>query len=114
MEQGGGPGIGRLMSDKAETCFVLPLREAVAHLPVGIRDPRIQRWVVLPMAILIRALTWSYTSEQGFSQFSASMADSFLSKILASSPRRPSVDTTNGEICRRCSRQQAPRCCFFF
>jgi hypothetical protein len=48
-----------------------------------------------------------------FTHFSASMADSFLSKILASSPRRPSIDTTKGEKCRRCSRQ-APRYFFFF
>jgi hypothetical protein len=26
-----GESIGGLMSEKAETCFVLPLREAVAH-----------------------------------------------------------------------------------
>jgi hypothetical protein len=40
-----------------------------------------------------------------FSHFSASRADSFFRKILASLPSKPSVETTNGEKCRRCSRQ---------
>jgi hypothetical protein len=43
----------------------------------------------------------------GFSHFSASKAETFFSKVLASLPRSPSVDTTNGEKCRRCSRHDS-------
>jgi hypothetical protein len=39
--------------------------------------------------------------------------DSFLCKVCDSLPSKPSVDATNGEKCRCCSRQ-ALRCFFFF
>jgi hypothetical protein len=85
-------------------------------LLVGMRDPPRQRWVLaLTMATLIRALlTHPQTWEQGFSHFSASRAESFFNKVLASLLRRPSADTKKGEKCRRCSRRQGPRHFFFF
>jgi hypothetical protein len=65
------------------------------------RDPRMQRWVALTMAMIMRALlTHPQTSEQDFSHSLASQADSFFSNVFASLLRRPSVETANGEKCR--------------
>jgi hypothetical protein len=97
-EMGKQRGVGDLMSEKAETCFVLPLREAVAHFP---------RWNTRSTdakmgcsdngnGLLMRPSTWPQTSEQGFSHFSESMADRFSSKISASSPA-PQTEKNAGE-----------------
>jgi hypothetical protein len=97
------------LSKEAETCFVLPLRETVAHFA-----RRKTRPTDTEMGSSDNGDTHARIDmAQSFSHFSASMADSFLSKILASLPRRPPpLHAPNGEKCRRCSRQ-APRCFFF-
>jgi hypothetical protein len=51
------------MSEEADDCFVLPLREAVAHFAGRNtrRSTDTKRWTILAMttmAILIRALTY--------------------------------------------------------
>jgi hypothetical protein len=93
-----------LMSEKAEACFVLPLRVAAAQF--ACRNAR------------------SAEAEMGVSnngnahasiihRFSASKSKSSFNKVLASLTRRLSVDTTKGDQCRRCSSQGSGYFFFF-
>jgi hypothetical protein len=90
-----------LMLEEVEACFVLHCgRHWGLILLVERQHPlrRRQRWVALTMAMLMRApLTCCpQTWEQGFSHFSASKAQNFFNKVLASLQRRPSADTIRG------------------
>jgi hypothetical protein len=85
------------MSEEAEACFVLPLREAAAHFACRNARSVEEEMDALTMATLMQALTCPQTWEQGFSHFSASKAESVFNKVLASLSRRPFVDTTKEE-----------------
>jgi hypothetical protein len=78
---------GALLSEEAQTCFVLPRREAVAHFA--------------------RRNTGSTPDAEmgGSDNGDAHASNEMRSKILTFSPRRPFTDTTNEEKCRRRSRQ---------
>jgi hypothetical protein len=92
-----------LMSEKAEACFVLPLREAAAHF-----DCRNARSAEAEMGgsndgTLIRALTCLQTWGIGFLPFFSKQGGKLLQQ---------SVGFSAEETIRRCPRQ-ASRCFFF-
>jgi hypothetical protein len=101
------------MSEKAETCFVLPLREAVAHFARRNTRSTDAKMGGSDNGNAHTSIDIGADFAAGFFPLLGEQGDYFLGKILASSPRRPSADTTNGEKCLRCSRQ-APRYFFFF
>ena len=68
---------------------------------VGMRLPRRARWVARRIATLICAFIMPLATEHGRSYFVASLKAMHFNKVLASFPRSPSVETENGEKCRR-------------
>ena len=79
----------------------------------GIREPRKHWWLARTQAMLMRARTIPQTTEYGRSQRFTKCLDNCLSRFLASKPKRPSVEITNGVKERRCWRHSSIYFFFF-
>ena len=71
----------------------------------GVRLPRMHWWLARRAAMLILALTYPRTTEQGWSHFAAKWADIAFKSDFASLPKRPSTERTKGVKVRRCFKQ---------
>ena len=81
----------------------------------GVRDPRRHcMWLARTQPMFMRARTIPQTTEYGRSQRFAKCIANYLSRSLASKPKRPSAEIRNGEKERRCWKHSSRYFFFFF